>query len=96
MEWFRLSIRKGFQAESSSGLDFAARGSTAHPPRFSSIGATAWFAPALTAVYALVLSFALFHHEMWCDEIQAWLLARDSANVFELFRNLKYEGHPSL
>ena len=64
------------------------------PP--SSIGKTPWFAPALTAVYALVLSFALFHHEMWRDEIQAWLLARDSRDVFELFHNLKYEGHPGL
>ena len=65
-------------------------------PRTSSIGEAAWFAPALTSVYGLVLSFALFHHEMWRDEIQAWLLARDSADVFELFHNLKYEGHPGL
>lgn len=65
-------------------------------PRTSSIGEAAWFAPALTAVYALVLSFALFHHEMWRDEMQAWLLARDSADVVDLFRNLKYEGHPGL
>ena len=64
--------------------------------RTSSVGEAAWFAPALTAVYALVLSFALVHHEMWRDEIQAWLLARDSADVFELFHNLKYEGHPGL
>ena len=56
----------------------------------------AWFAPALTAVYALVLSFALLHHEMWRDEMQAWLLARDSTDVVALFRNLKYEGHPGL
>lgn len=65
-------------------------------PSTSSLGEAVWFAPVLTAVYALVLSFALFHHEMWRDEIQAWLLARDSANIFELFRNLKYEGHPGL
>ena len=65
-------------------------------PRTPSIGEAAWFAPALTAVYALVLSFALLHHEMWRDEMQAWLLARDSADVVALFRNLKYEGHPGL
>lgn len=62
------------------------------PPGTSSIGEAAWFAPVLTAVYALVLSFALFHHEMWRNEINTWLLARDSVGVFELFRNLKYEG----
>jgi hypothetical protein len=33
---------------------------------------------------------------MWRDEIQAWLLARDSNSVPNLFANLKYEGHPGL
>ena len=96
MEWFRLSIRRRFQAKSSSSLNFAARESAAHPPRFSSIGEAAWFAPTLTVIYALVLSFALFHHEMWRDEINPWLFARDSAGIFDLFRNLEYEGHPGL
>ena len=33
---------------------------------------------------------------MWRDELQAWLLARDSESIAELFSNLKYEGHPGL
>jgi len=66
------------------------------PSGTSSISEAAWFAPALTTVYALVLSLALFHHEMWRNEINAWLFARDSADVFELFRNLKHHGHPGL
>jgi len=33
---------------------------------------------------------------MWRDEIQAWLLARDSSTIIELFKNIKYEGHPGL
>ena len=33
---------------------------------------------------------------MWRDEIQAWLIARDSSGIPDLFRNLKYEGHPAL
>ena len=33
---------------------------------------------------------------MWRDEIQAWLLVRDSADIFSLSQNLKYEGHPGL
>jgi hypothetical protein len=50
----------------------------------------------------LLLSFALlgivgmFRHELWRDETQAWLLARDSASVLDLFRNTHYEGHPLL
>ena len=62
----------------------------------SSIGDAPWFAPALTAAYALVLFYAMLHHEMWRDEIQPWLLARDSAGVLDLLRNMKYEGHPPL
>lgn len=93
MERLCLSLSKKLPAKFRLSLD---RISVESSPSTSSIGESAWFAPTLTAVYALVLSFALFHHEMWRDEIQAWLLARDSANVFELFRNLKYEGHPGL
>lgn len=50
-------------------------------------------------VWLVFLSISLClipYHEMWRDELQAWLIARDSASVEELFRNLKYEGHPGL
>ena len=62
----------------------------------SSTGAGMWFAPVLTAAYALVLSFAMFHHEMYRDEFQAWMIARDSTGILDLLHNLKYEGHPAL
>ncbi len=35
-------------------------------------------------------------HALWQDEWQAWLLARDSRSLAELFHNLRYEGHPAL
>lgn len=35
-------------------------------------------------------------HEMWRDEHQAWLLARDSATPWALLENMRYEGHPGL
>ena len=62
----------------------------------SSIGETRWFAPALTAAYALLLAFTLFHHEMWRDEVQAWMFARDSTGPLDLFRNMEYEASPML
>jgi hypothetical protein len=43
-----------------------------------------------------IVGYTLFHHAMWRDEIQAWLIARDSANLTDLFYNLRYEGHPVL
>lgn len=55
-----------------------------------------YYAFWVTVVFLLVCGYGAAHHEMWRDEIQAWLLARDSASVFELFANMKYEGHPAL
>ncbi|MDY7020366.1 MAG: hypothetical protein SWJ54_03260 [Cyanobacteriota bacterium] len=52
--------------------------------------------------YSIILAFLFFglvgilHHEMWRDEFQAWLLGRDSSSLIELFRNMRYEGHPGL
>ncbi|MGB3655551.1 MAG: hypothetical protein WBA41_30680, partial [Rivularia sp. (in: cyanobacteria)] len=43
------------------------------------------------------LSFVgILNHEMWRDETQAWLIARDSSTLTDLHQNLKYEGHPGL
>ena len=65
-------------------------------PAALSIGEAPWFAPALTAVYALTLAFALWHHELWRDEVQAWMFARDSADPLDLLRNMEYEASPML
>ena len=40
-------------------------------------------------IFSIVASLVLFNHEMWRDEIQAWLLARDSSNFLNLLNNLK-------
>jgi hypothetical protein len=50
----------------------------------------------LTVLFAVGLGVALSHHEMWRDELQAWLLARDAASPLELLHNIRYEGHPGL
>ncbi|HAJ62037.1 MAG TPA: hypothetical protein DCP31_24690 [Cyanobacteria bacterium UBA8543] len=55
-----------------------------------------------TFVSLLVLSFlflqviGIIHHEMWRDELHAWMIARDSSSISDLFNNLRYEGHPAL
>lgn len=54
------------------------------------------FAVVLTLVYAVILGVALSRHEMWRDELQSWMLARDSASPVALIRNMRYEGHPPL
>lgn len=50
----------------------------------------------LASIYFSIGLWLVPHHEMWRDELQAWLLARDSSSVIELFHNLRYEGHPAL
>ena len=55
-----------------------------------------YYALGVAFLFLAVSAFTASHHEMWRDEIQAWLLARDSGSVLELFGHLKYEGHPGL
>ena len=54
------------------------------------------FALAVTLAYAATLAVVLGRHEPWLDELQAWMLARDSASLGALRANARYEGHPLL
>ena len=55
------------------------------------------FAVTLSTVFLIIGAVIAWHHEMWRDEMQAWLIARDAPSVIELFKILKrYEGHPSV
>ena len=51
---------------------------------------------SMTGLFALLLGIVSIRHEMFRDEMQAFLIARDSHSLGELFRNLRYEGHPAL
>lgn len=53
-------------------------------------GKTTWGILAFFSVGLLTI----LRHEMWRDELQAWMIARDSGSLQELFFNLRYEGHP--
>ncbi|MEP0772772.1 MAG: hypothetical protein HRF46_00215 [Acidobacteriota bacterium] len=48
------------------------------------------------AAFAILLGVVVIRHEPWRDELQAWLLARDSGSLWDLWRNSRYEGHPLL
>ncbi len=63
------------------------------PPATS---ATPRLAAALTAVFAVAVAIGLSHHEMWLDELQAWLIAVRSGSPLEVLRHMAYEGHPPL
>lgn len=54
------------------------------------------FAAIVTTLFAVLIAVALARHEMWRDELQAWMLARDSGSIAELYANTRYEGHTGL
>lgn len=49
----------------------------------------------LFVVYLLFNGILLIGHELWRDEANVWLLARDTSPL-ELIRVIKYQGHPCL
>jgi len=54
------------------------------------------FPEFLAAVFLALGAFVMSHHELWRDEVQSWLLARDSTSPWDLLVRQKYEGHPAL
>lgn len=48
------------------------------------------------SIYIAFLLTGMYSHEMWRDELQAWSIARESANLSDLYNNLRYEGTPGL
>lgn len=50
----------------------------------------------LTGIYFLLSLSGIWHHEIWLDEAQHFLLARDSSSFNELIYNCRMEGHPLL
>lgn len=50
----------------------------------------------LLTIFFILCAIGMVSHEMWRDELEAWLISRDSNSISELFSNLTYTGHPSL
>lgn len=50
-----------------------------------------------TAGFFLALALVgVLHHEIWRDEAEIWLIARDSSGPVDLVRNMRTQGHPVL
>ena len=48
----------------------------------------------LFIVYSIVSLVGTFSHVLWRDEMQGWLVAVGSKNIFELWTNNAPSGHP--
>jgi len=47
-------------------------------------------------IFILAAAWVVFHHELWRDEMQAWMIVRSSPHITDLYHNTRYEGHPLL
>jgi len=54
------------------------------------------FAAILAALHFGLALCGVLHHEMWRDELQAWMVADRAHSIPQLFANLRYEGNPVL
>jgi hypothetical protein len=54
------------------------------------------FALMVTAGFFVIALLGLLSHEMWRDEHQAWLVAKDANSLSQLLDNMNYEGNPAL
>jgi len=52
--------------------------------------------PSALALFVALGLLGILHHEMWRDEAEIWLIARDSGSLRDLFHNMRAEGHPAL
>ena len=55
-----------------------------------------WKNALILSVFFLLSFIGILHHEIWLDEAQHFLLARDSRSLSELVYNCRFEGHPLL
>ncbi len=54
------------------------------------------FAALLTGFFLLLAGFSASRHELWRDEMQAWLIGRDMASPAAVIAQAHYEGAPPL
>ncbi len=52
-----------------------------------------WFIIIIFSVLGLI---GILNHSMWRDELNPWLIVRDSESFGDLITNIRYEGHPVL
>ncbi|AFZ24351.1 hypothetical protein Cylst_2112 [Cylindrospermum stagnale PCC 7417] len=52
-----------------------------------------WFIIIIFSVLGLI---GILNHSMWRDELNPWLIVRDSESFADLLANINYEGHPVL
>ena len=52
-----------------------------------------WFIITIFSILGLI---GILNHSMWRDEMNTWLILRDSESFFDIINNINYQGHPLL
>jgi hypothetical protein len=65
------------------------------PKRFS-LANIQHFESFLLLVFFVLGLLGILNHAMWRDELNGWLIARDSPSLTDFWNNIRYEGHPIL
>jgi hypothetical protein len=55
-----------------------------------------YFEAGLLLAFFLLGLGGILNHAMWRDELNGWLIARDSLSLGDFWQNVRYEGHPLL
>ena len=50
----------------------------------------------ILSIYITASIIGMLHHEIWLDEAQHFLIARDSGSLSDVYYNMRYDGHPRL
>jgi len=50
----------------------------------------------ILAVFVIVSAAGLYYHELFLDEVQHFLVGRDSSSLSSMYWNMRYDGHPRL
>jgi len=53
-------------------------------------------AAAVVLIFVAITAVGVWNHEMWRDELEIWLIARDSGSLPQLLTNMSTQGHPAL
>jgi hypothetical protein len=54
------------------------------------------FESFLLLIFFILGLLGILNHAMWRDELNGWLIARDSPSLTDFWNNIRYEGHPIL
>ena len=60
---------------------------------FNSFASKPWLMLLTFSVLGLI---GILNHAMWRDEVNTWLIVRDSQSLSEIIGNVTYQGHPLL